>query len=208
MLTKKFAKTLRRYFITGIVVIVPIWVTVLIIRWVINLINNTFNLLPPVLQPKTYVQFFGIGLIIALLLIMLVGALGSNYIGKRLLRLGENLLAKIPVIKTIYQGVKYLTTGIVGDKKVFSRVVLLEFPIKGLSFIGFVTGEAGDLVPKSRGKKMLKVFVPTTPNPTTGFFCIASEDEVQSLDISVEEAFKLILSAGFADLRMAEKKLP
>jgi len=202
MMSKKFTKTLRRYFIAGIVVIVPIWVTVLIIRWVINLINKTFNFLPLVLQPKTYFQFFGIGLIIAILLIMLVGALGSNYLGKRFLRFGENLLAKIPVVKTIYQGVKYLTTGIVGDKKIFSRVVLLEFPIKGLSFMGFVTGEAAGLVPDSRGKKLLKVFVPTTPNPTTGFFCIAAEDEVQPLDISVEEAFKLIISAGFADLRI------
>lgn len=208
MLAKKFAKTLRRYFITGIVVIVPIWVTVLIIRAVINLINNTFNVLPSVLQPKTYVQFFGVGLIIALLLIMLVGALGSNYLGKRFLRFGENLLEKIPVVKTIYQGVKYLTTGIVGDKKVFSRVVLLKFPKMGLSIIGFVTGEAAGLVPDSRGKKLLKVFVPTTPNPTTGFFFIVAEDEVQSLDISVEEAFKLIISAGFADLKMAENKRP
>jgi uncharacterized membrane protein len=208
MLAKKFAKTLRRYFITGIVVIVPIWVTVLIIRAVINLINKTFNFLPLVLQPKTYFQFFGVGLIIALLLIMLVGVLGSNYLGKRFLRFGENLLEKIPVVKTIYQGVKYLTTGIVGDKKVFSRVVLLEFPARGLSLIGFVTGEAAGLVPDSRGKKLLKVFVPTTPNPTTGFFFIVAEDELQFLDISVEEAFKLIISAGFADLKMAENKLP
>lgn len=208
MPAKKFTKTLRRYFITGIVVIVPIWVTVLIIRAVINLINKTFNFLPLVLQPKTYVQFFGIGLIVALLLILLVGALGSNYLGKKFLRFGENLLSRIPVIKTVYQGVKYLTTGIVGDKKVFSRVVLLEFPMKGLSLIGFVTGEAAGLVPDSRGKKLLKVFVPTTPNPTTGFFFIVEEEEVQSLDISIEEAFKLIISAGFADLRMAEKKLP
>ncbi len=202
MPARKLGKTLRRYFITGIMVIVPIWVTVLIVRWIINLINNTFNFLPVVLQPKTYVQFFGIGLVIALLIILLVGLLGSNYIGKRFLRLGESLLAKIPVIKTVYQGVKYLTTGIVGDKKIFSRVVLLEFPIKGLSFIGFVTGEAEDLIPSSSGKKMLKVFIPTTPNPTTGFFCIAAEDQVQSLDISVEEAFRLIISAGFADLRI------
>jgi uncharacterized membrane protein len=208
MPAKKFTKTLRRYFITGIVIIVPIWVTVLIIRAVINLTNKTFNFLPLVLQPKTYVQFFGIGLIIAILVIMLVGALGSNYLGKKILRFGENLLEKIPVVKTIYQGVKYLTAGIVGDKMVFRRVVLLEFPARGLSLIGFVTGEAAGLVPDSRGKKLLKVFVPTTPNPTTGFFFIVAEDEVQSLDISVEEAFKLIISAGFADLRVAENKLP
>jgi len=202
MPAKRFSKILRRYFITGLAVIVPLWVTILIIRALAGLIDNTFKLMPPVLQPKTYIQFFGIEFIIALLLIFFVGLLASNYIGKKLFKFGEILLAKIPVVKTIYQGVKSLITGIVGDKKVFSHVVLLEYPIPGFSFIGFVTGEGTDLVAGSEGKKMLKIFVPTTPNPTTGFFCIAAEDKVQTLDINVEEAFKLIISAGFADLKM------
>lgn len=201
MLIRKFSRLLRRYFIAGMVFIIPLWVTILIIKWMISLVDNTFNLAPPVLRPRTYISFFGVELLIALLLIVLVGVIASNYFGKKFLAIGERILAKIPVIKTIYQGVKYLTTGIMGEKKVFSRVVLLEFPIKGLSFIGFVTGEGTHLWPQGGKKKMLKIFIPTTPNPTTGFFCIAAEDEVQPLDISVDEAFKLIISAGFADLK-------
>lgn len=201
MLIRKFSRLLRRYFIAGMVFIIPLWVTIFILKWMISLVDNTFNLAPPVLRPRTYISFFGVELLIALLLIILVGVIASNYLGKKFLVVGERILAKIPVIKTIYQGVKYLTAGIMGEKKVFSRVVLLEFPIKGLSFIGFVTGEATHLLPQGGEKKMLKIFIPTTPNPTTGFFCIAAEDEVQPLDISVDEAFKLIISAGFADLK-------
>jgi len=166
------------------------------------MIGSTFDLLPPVVHPRTYIPFFGIELLIALLLIIIVGIITSNFIGKKFVSLGEIILAKIPVVKTIYQGVKQLTTGIMSDKKMFTRVVLLEFPIKGLFFIGFVTGEGTEMIPNNRDKKMLKIFIPTTPNPTSGFFCMAAEEEVKPLNISVDEAFKLIISAGFSDLQI------
>lgn len=181
------------------IVIVPIWVTVFMIKAVVNFIDDSFKLLPPSVQPRTYFPFFGIEFIIALLLIIFIGVFASNFFGKKLLNLGEITLAKIPVIKTVYQAVKHLTTGIFSDRKIFSRVVLLEFPIKGLSFIGFVTGEDKKIIPLQNGKKMLKVFVPTTPNPTSGFFCIAAEDEVKYLDMTVDEAFKTIISAGYGE---------
>ena len=180
-------------------VIIPIWVTILLLRAIANLIQDAFALLPPAIQPSTYVSIFGIELAIALVLILLIGLIASNFLGKKFLKLGERVLAKIPVIKTIYQGVKQLTIGILGEKRMFSKVVLLEFPIKGLSFMGFVTGEDTELVHNRDGKKMLKIFIPTTPNPTSGFFCVAAEDEVTYLDISVDEAFKLIISAGYAN---------
>ena len=112
---------------------------------------------------------------------------------------GEIILSKIPVIRTVYQGVKHLTTGIVGEKKIFSQAVLLEFPIKGLKFIGFVTGEEKSQL-TTETAKLLKIFIPTTPNPTSGFFCYVPEDKVEKLNISVDEAFKLIISAGYANL--------
>jgi len=200
MLKEKIKNIFKNYFITGMVIIVPLWITILLLKAVINLIDNTFKLLPPSVHPKTYLPFFGIELIIALLLIIIVGLIASNFLGKKLLRLGEKILNKIPVIKTIYQAVKHLTTGIVSERKIFSRAVLLEFPIKGLSFIGFVTGEITDEIPQQNGKKMLKIFIPTTPNPTSGFFCFASEDEVIDLDLTVDEAFKMIISAGYSDV--------
>ena len=199
---KKVTSFFRKYFVTGMIVIIPVWVTFVVVKAVITWINDVFNLLPPTLQPKTYIPLFGIEILVILLLIILIGLVTGNYVGRKFLSLGELILARIPVIKTVYQGVKHLTTGIMSDKKIFSRVVMLEFPIKGLSFIGFVTGEAPHLDPARADKKMLKIFIPTTPNPTSGFFCIAAEDQVTPLDISVDEAFKLIISAGYAHLEL------
>jgi uncharacterized membrane protein len=201
MIAQKMLKIIRKYFVTGMIVIIPIWVTILILRAIVHFIQGAFALLPPSLHPHTYISFFGIELVIAVVLILLIGLLASNFFGKKFLKLGELLLARIPVIKTVYQGVKHLTIGILGEKRMFSKVVLLEFPIKGLSFIGFVTGEDTQLSPKREGKKWLNIFIPTTPNPTSGFFCVAAEKEVTYLDITVDEAFKLIISAGYSNLQ-------
>lgn len=197
-------KMIKKYFVTGMIVIIPIWVTILILRAVVNLIQGAFALLPPSIHPRTYISFFGIELIIAVVLILLIGLLAGNFFGNKFLKLGELVLAKIPIIKTVYQGVKHLTIGVLGEKRMFSKVVLLEFPIKGLSFIGFVTGEDTKLIQNRDGKKMLNIFIPTTPNPTSGFFCIAAEEEVTYLDISVDEAFKLIISAGYSNLQIGD----
>lgn len=203
MLGKKFLRMFRRYFMAGLISIIPLWVTILLIRTMVNLIEDTMSFLPVKFHPKTYFPFYGIELILAILLIILIGMVANNFFGKKLFHQGENLLTKIPVIRTVYQGVKHLTIGIFSDKKIFSQVVLLEFPIKGLFFIGFVTGTSESLISPSSEKKMLKVFIPTTPNPTSGFFCFAHEEEATYLDISVDEAFKLIISAGYSNLKAA-----
>lgn len=202
MLKEKLYKIFRRYLITGMIVIIPLWITILLIKAVVNLVDGTLNLIPPVINPKTYIPFFGIELIIALFLIILVGVLANNYLGKKIFGLGEIIVAKIPVIKTIYQGVKYLTIGIMSDKKIFSQVVLVEFPRKGLFCIAFVTGEEKYLFSNNKDGKMLKIFIPTTPNPTSGFFFMVAENEVKYLDLSVDEAFKLIISAGYSNFKI------
>jgi uncharacterized membrane protein len=199
---KNILKILRNNFIAGAIVIIPIWVTILLIKALINVMDKTFSLLPTVLQPKTYVSFIGIEILIAFVLILLLGFLVNNIIGNKMVYIGENLLSKIPIVRTVYHGVKHLTKGIVGDKKIFSEVVLIEFPIKGLKFIGFVTGE--DTLDMGQDQqRVLKIFVPTTPNPTSGYFCYAPEDKVKKMDITVDEAFKLIISAGYANLDTA-----
>jgi len=202
MILKKISKIIRNHFVAGMITIIPIWITVLAILAIINLVNNTFNLLPSRIQPKTYFPYFGVELVITLFLIILVGFIANNFFGRRIIKLGETILAKIPVVKTVYQSVKHLTTGIVSDKKIFSRAVLIEFPIKGLYCIGFVTGEETQLLPSRGQMKMLKIFVPTTPNPTTGFFCLAPEEEVKPLHLSIDEAFKMIISVGYSDLKI------
>lgn len=201
MIAQKIYKKIRNYSVTGMIVIIPIWVTILLLRAIVNLIQDAFALLPPAIHPRTYISFFGIELLIAIVLILIIGLIANNLIGKKFLNFGELVLAKIPVIKTLYQGIKQLTIGVLGEKKMFSKVVLLEFPIKGISFIGFVTGEDTQLIHNKDGKKMLKIFIPTTPNPTSGFFCVAAEEEVKYVDISVDEAFKLIISAGYSNLQ-------
>ena len=199
LLSKKISKIFKNYFVTGIIVIVPLLVTILVIRALANAIDNLFALLPPNLQPQTYIPFFGVEIIIAFILIILIGFLVSNFLGRKFLRVGEQILAKIPIVKTIYQGVKQLTTGIVSDKKMFSKVVLIQYPVRNLHQIGFVTGEDKHFLKKDQGQKMLKIFIPTTPNPTSGFFCIVPESEVQYLDLTADEAFRLIISAGSAE---------
>jgi uncharacterized membrane protein len=202
MIAKKITKIIRNYFVAGMITIIPVWITVLAIMAIVNLVTDTFNLLPPALQPSTYFPYFGVELVIALFLIIIVGFIANNFFGKRIIKLGESILAKIPIVKTVYQSVKHLTTGIVSDKKIFSRVVLIEFPIKGILCIGFVTGEDTQLLGGREKRKMLKIFVPTTPNPTTGFFCLAPEEEVKPLHLSVDEAFKMIMSVGYSDLKI------
>ena len=185
------------------IVIIPLWITILAVRAFIGWIHGAFALLPASLQPVTYIPIYGIEIIIALVIIVLIGLLAGNFIGRKFLSIGEIILSKIPVIKTVYQGVKHLTTGIMSDKKIFSRVVLLKFPFGGLTSIGFVTGEASDIMDRAERKKLLKIFIPTTPNPTSGFFCIVAEDEVENLNMSVDDAFKLIISAGYADMELS-----
>ena len=199
MLSKKISKIFKNYFVTGIIVIVPLLVTYIVIRALVNTIGKLFALLPPNLQPQTYIPFFGVEIIIAFILIILIGFLVSNFLGRKFLKVGEKILAKIPIVKTIYQGVKQLTTGIVSDKKMFSKVVLIQYPVRNLHQIGFVTGEDKHFIKNNQGQKMLKIFIPTTPNPTSGFFCIVPENEVQYLDLTADEAFRLIISAGSAE---------
>ncbi len=198
MIRKRIWKTIRKYFMTGMIVIVPLWLTILLIRALINLISRTFTVLPPVINPRTYLHFYGAEFLVGLIFIVLIGLIASNYLGKKFFGTGEQILDRIPVVKTIYQSFKHLTIGVLGEKRLFSKVVLLTFSEKGLSFVGFVTGEDKDLVPTETGKRILKIFIPTTPNPTTGFFCLIPEEEVKYLDISVDEAFRVILSAGYA----------
>ncbi len=198
MLKEKLNKIFKKYFLTGMLVIIPLWITIVVLQAFINITDSALNILPQIVNPKTYLPFPGIGVIIALILIIAVGALASNYFGNRVLIYGENLVNKIPFVRTIYHGVKQLMEGTLANKgSIFSRVVVVEFPRKGMYFIGFVTGTT---VQKFEGaeRRFLKIFIPTTPNPTSGFFCMIPEEDARYLDISIDEAFKLIISAGFA----------
>lgn len=192
----RIGKYLRKYFMAGAVLILPLWVTILLIRALMNLLKSAFDWLPPGIHPSRIVPVYGIELVMALGVIFLAGMIANNIIGKKIIRSGENALSRIPVVKTLYSSVKHLSSGILSEKSAFSRVVRVQFPIHGVWFIAFVTGEAA-VSPLPDSKKVYKLFIPTTPNPTSGFFCYAAEESVHPLDLTVDEAFKLIISAGF-----------
>lgn len=194
---KFFFGGLRNALVSGAVVIFPIWVTVLLLRAMGRIIRDAFSLLPPGYHPRSLIPFEGIEIVTAFLVILVVGIAANNFLGKKVMSLGETLVDKIPVVKTVYQGVKHLTTGIISDRKIFSRAVLISYPIPGLSFIGFVTGEQERKDDRGNPVRLLKMFIPTTPNPTSGFFCFAPEDAVKPLDMPVEAAFRLIITAGY-----------
>jgi len=191
---------LRGYFFAGMLVTAPIAITVYIALLLISFIDQrVFDLIPPVYNPETYLPFSipGIGVVLMILILTLIGAIAAGYVGKMLLRLSDRLLNRMPVVRSIYGAAKQIVDTVVSNKAVaFREVVLLEYPRRGIWTIGFLTGRSIDQIGQAAGRKLLNVFVPTTPNPTSGFLLFLPESDVQRLPMSVEEGIKLVISAG------------
>lgn len=187
---KSIGRTLRAQFIMGILVVVPIGATVLILVWIFNAIDG---ILKPIIGSIWESAPAGIGFGVTIVLIYIVGVIANNIIGKRLIHYGESLLARVPLVRQLYIGIKQILESFYDPKKAgYLEVVLVEFPRKGMKAIGFVTNWSSD----EFGKKMLHVFVPTSPNPTSGFLQIIEEDQVMHTKMSIDEALKLVVSAG------------
>ena len=192
---------LRKYFLTGLLVLIPISLCIYIIKIVITAADRLLGLLPPQYNPETYIPFPipGLGIIVTLVLIFLVGLVTANFVGKRVLDGIELVFAKIPLVRTIYTGAKEVVQTFIHDRPAqFRQVVLIEYPRKGVYCIAFVTGlPMGEIASKVDGD-FINLFIPTTPNPTSGFYVLVSREEVIPLNISIEDAFKLIMSAGMS----------
>lgn len=192
-------KTLGGYFVAGLLVITPISVTAWVVAWVVERLDNA--ILPHLLRlvgldaaPRIPL----VGAVFTILVILLLGVIARHFFGLELLRIGERLVARVPVARSIYGGVKQLLETIFlksGSQK-FRRVVLIEYPRKGIYSLAFTTGPAQGIVQDETPETVVSCFVPTTPNPTSGFFLLVPEHEMRTLDLSVEDAFKLIMSAG------------
>ena len=183
-------RQLRRQFITGILAVVPISVTIAVLVWIFNTVDNY---LQPVIKPILGRSVPGVGFAVTIVLIYLAGVIASNVLGKKLISYGESLLARLPLVRPLYAGVRQLMDSFsTPGKASFMQTVLVEFPRKGVWTIGFVTKESL----AQSGEKQLNIFVPTVPNPISGFLLIVSEDEVIRTDIPVGEALKMIISAG------------
>lgn len=195
--------SIRRYFVSGILVWIPVVVTIFAIRFLVGLFNNGYNTIPARfrLDQLLGVHIPGLGIIITVLIIIFTGMFAANFLGKRLMALGDKVIGKIPLVRTIYLGVKQiLDTMFRSEGKAFRKVLLVEYPRKGLWSIAFQTGTGSPEVnPEITGNtedEVVTIFIPTTPNPTSGFLMMVAKKDVKELDISVDQALKFVISLG------------
>ncbi len=189
----------KRYFLAGFAVFVPIALTLYIIKVVVFKLDAVFRVVPPKFQPDTYLPFHvpGLGLIATLLIILIIGFLAKNFFGRQLVRWVESIFKNIPFVSGIYNAISQFVLALFSDKDdVFRQAALVEFPRKGIYSMGYIVGASDpDLFP-GLDKSFIKMFIPTTPNITTGFFVIVKKDQVIPIDVNPQEAFKIIISAG------------
>jgi len=207
--------SLRTYFLTGLIVAAPIAITGYLTFWFVVFVDETVaRLLPRQLNPSNHLPFTlpGLGVIIALLGLTLIGFLTTNFLGRSVLRLGERMLDQMPVVRSIYSALKQLFEAVFSHSGTsFRKVCIVEYPRKGLWAIGFVTTEQSGPVGRVLDKELIGLFVPTTPNPTSGYLVYVSPGEIQILDMSVEDAMKLVVSGGVVivpDQRDITAKIP
>ena len=191
--------TLRKYLIAGLLVWLPLTATVFIIKLVVDLLDLTILLLPVEYQPEALLGFSvpGLGVILAISILIITGMLAANLLGRQLVGLWEGLLSRIPLVRTIYNSIKQITTTVLtSGGKSFRKVVMIEYPRKGTWSIGFLTNEQVAISSKDSLTTMIAVFVPTTPNPTSGYIIMLAKQDVIELDMSIEDGFKFIFSMG------------
>lgn len=189
----------RKYFISGVLVWLPIVVTLVVLKFLVDLLSKSLLLLPTGMQPDVLLGFHvpGIGVLLTLVVIFLTGLLAANFIGQYLLTIGDSIMERIPLVRTVYTGVKQVTqTLFTPNGQSFRKVLLVEFPLAGVWSIAFQTGEVTKEIEGSLNESLVSYFVPTTPNPTSGFLMMAPRSKVIELDISVDQALKMVISLG------------
>ena len=191
--------TIKKYIVAGLLVWLPLAVTVFIVKLVVDLLDNIILLLPPDYQPAIILGFSipGFGIVLAISTLLVTGMFAANLFGRRLFGLWEAILNRIPLVRSIYNSVKQISTTILdANGESFRKVVMLQYPRKGIWSIGFLTNEYVSVNIEGRNENLVAVFVSTTPNPTSGFILMMPRDEIIDLDMTVEEGFKFIISMG------------
>jgi uncharacterized membrane protein len=187
---ESWGKKLRAQFLAGVLVVVPAGASILILIWVFNAIDN---ILQPVVLAIVGRTIPGVGFAATIILIYIAGVVARNVIGKKILRFGDSMLAKVPVFRLFYTGIRQILEAFAApDKTGFMQVVLVEFPTPGMRAIGFVTNEMTD----HTGDKLLSILIPTSPTPSSGFLQIVKEKDVIRTNISVDDALKMVVSGG------------
>ncbi len=189
----------KRYFITGLLIWVPLAITAWVLNLIVGTMDQSLRLLPESLHPQNLlgVNVPGVGALITLLVILLTGVAAANFIGQKLVRWWEGLLARIPVVNSIYKGVKQISDTLFSPNgQAFRKALLVQYPREGSWTIAFQTGQPGGDVANHLTGEFVSVYVPTTPNPTSGFFLMMPRAEVMELDMTVDDALKYIISMG------------
>lgn len=207
---RSFWHRLRNYFITGIIVVAPISLTIYLVSLIINLIDNKIlPLLPERYNPETYLPFAvpGIGVIIFVVALTLIGWLTTGLIGRTVVRVGENLLDRMPIVRSVYSALKQIFETVFNQSsRAFRDVVLISYPRPGCWALGFATGTTKGEVQEAIQDEVVNVFLPTTPNPTSGFLLFLPKKDVIHLEMTVEQGIKLIISGGVVTPEMTKSR--
>jgi uncharacterized membrane protein len=191
---------LRKWLLAGLLVIVPVAITAAVLRWVIDTLDQTLLILPEAWQPDRLIGFHipGFGVLLTLAILLLAGAVASNFVGRKLVGLGDRVVSRIPVVRGIYSSVKQVSDTLFSESgNAFRTAVLVQWPRADVWTIAFVTGTpGGDVVNYLRGEEYLSVYVPTTPNPTGGYFVMLRKSDCIELKMSVDDALKYVVSMG------------
>jgi len=190
---------MKRYLIAGLLVWVPLGVTVMVIKLLVGMMDRSLLLLPEPYRPDNLLGFHipGLGVVLTTIIVLVTGMVVANLFGRKLVKLWETLLAQIPLVRTIYTGVKQiLETVFSSNDQSFRKVLLVEYPRPGLWTLAFQSSTTVGEAQAKTGREVVNVFIPTTPNPTSGFFIMVPADDVIELDMSVDDGLKMIISAG------------
>lgn len=208
-----FLARIRGYFLAGILVTAPLAITALLSWWIINFVDESITpLIPDKYNPETYLPFSlpGLGLLISFIVLTLIGALAAGLLGNWVIKTGERVLNRMPVIRSIYSAIKQIfETVLAQQSNAFREAVLVEYPRRGIWAVGFITGKTKGEVQNLTEEETVNIFLPTTPNPTSGFLLFVPKDDVVTLDMSVEEAVKMVISGGIVtppDRRSSNEK--
>ena len=190
---------MKRYLIAGLLIWVPLGVTFIVVNFLVNMLDKTLTLLPPNYHPDELLGFHipGFGVILSVVIVFGTGVIVANLFGRKLIAVWESILARIPLIRTIYTGVKQVLETILSNQgQSFRKVLLVEYPRRGMWTLAFQSSsEVGEAQIKT-GQDVVNVFIPTTPNPTSGFFIMLPKSDVVELDMSIDDGLKMIISAG------------
>jgi uncharacterized membrane protein len=190
--------SLRRYLVAGMLVWLPILATVWVVRFIVQLMDQTLLWLPESWRPEALVGFYvpGVGAALAFIVVLVTGLLVTNLVGRRLVALWDGLLKRIPIVRSVHGGVKSFAETVLSNSNSFRTVVMVQYPRLGMWTIGFVTSDDVAEVSEKTGTQQVCLYVPTTPNPTSGFILMVPKSEIVELDMSVDVAMRMIVTCG------------